>query len=108
ARAATVGRRTSRARPGRGAGRGQIPLLHCLGCLVEGETHDEHGCKSQRDPAGSVEPAGPVRSVRSAQRQTPVSVSSGRLPVLPPTWSTGRSILSIKVTSRLAIVGLSG
>jgi hypothetical protein len=42
-----------------------------------------------------------------ADRYTPESVSSGSLPVLPPIFSTGTPILSISVTSRLAIVGLS-
>src|SRR5882672_3092922 len=35
------------------------------------------------------------------------NVSSGSLPVLPPIRSTGTSILSISVTSKFAIVGLS-
>ena len=37
----------------------------------------------------------------------PDSVSIGSLPVLPPICSTGTSILSISVTSRFAIDGLS-
>src|SRR6266496_768887 len=42
-----------------------------------------------------------------ASVHTPDNVSISSLPVLPPTCSTGTSSLSISVTSRFAIVGLS-
>src|SRR5205807_9279075 len=64
-------------------------------------------------PAPSVRPQQPAPSpsnqppVPGNQRQTPDNVSSGSFPVLPPMRSTGTAILSISVTSRFAIVGLS-
>ena len=41
------------------------------------------------------------------QAYTPGKVSIATLPVLPPTFSTGTPILSMMVTSRLALEGLS-
>ena len=44
---------------------------------------------------------------RQCPYNSPVSVSTGSAPVLPPIRSTGTSILSIRVTSRFAIEGSS-
>src|SRR5262249_50397927 len=48
----------------------------------------------------------PTSNILRRMGYTPERVSSGSLPVLPPSRWTGASSLSIGVTSRFAIVGL--
>ncbi len=83
----------------------QLVVIDGLRCLAERRAH-----LGVRGPAARNEQQGREDATRSKIRRisyTPLSVSIGNAPVLPPIFSTGTWSLSMSVTSRFAMVGSS-